>query len=423
MSVRKQILSNNIVLITEPVAGAKTAAIGFWFRVGSRFEPSDCRGVTHFVEHMLFKGTATRSAFDIAVAFDRIGGYVNAFTERENMCVHCVVPAEHTETALDVICDMTQNSVFDSEEIERERAVIKSEIISSLDDPEEAALDAASEAIWPGHAVSASIAGSVDDVEHLSRLSIVDWYSAHVAGGFLAVCVAGRVDVDMIVRTLEKLPKRKEAEHSSNLVAPVWKSDIVFTKAPFNQMQFFVQLPLKSPVAEDDYYSLAILNAIIGDTMSSRLFQSLREKGGFCYNVYSFLTFYSDAACWCAYSSSSKKDTIKVVKALLHELKRLAEHGFTDEEKVAACEHLCGEEIIACEEMEYRMKRLYRNHSFGFPQRSPEETVACIRNVKKEQLDTALNSLLDFSCMNLMVYGERPALSVQDRIKKHCTFV
>lgn len=146
MSVTTQILDNNVLLITEPVEGVKTASIGFWFRTGSRFESAETRGVTHFVEHMLFKGTKTRSPFDIAVSFDRIGGYINAFTERENMCVHCVVPSAHVETALEVMCDMTQNSVFASEELERERDVIISEIISSQDDPEEAALDAASEA-------------------------------------------------------------------------------------------------------------------------------------------------------------------------------------------------------------------------------------------------------------------------------------
>ena len=159
------------------------------------------------------------------------------------------------------------------------------------------------------------------------------------------------------------------------------------------------------------------MNAIIGDTMSSRLFQALREKGGFCYNVYSFLTYYSDTACWCAYASASKKDSVRVANSLVLELKKLKEFGFTQEELSAACEHLCGEEIIASEEMEYRMKRLFRNYSFGFAQRSPEETVDYLRNITKGKIEKIMDSLLDFSQANLLVYGTKPSLFIQNKIK------
>ena len=248
MSVTTQILDNNVLLITEPVEGVKTASIGFWFRTGSRFESAETRGVTHFVEHMLFKGTKTRSPFDIAVSFDRIGGYINAFTERENMCVHCVVPSAHVETALEVMCDMTQNSVFASEELERERDVIISEIISSQDDPEEAALDAASEAIWPGHPVSASIAGSVEDVQKLTRDSLLNWYEKYVVSGSLVVCVSGCVNEKSIAQNLSKLPSRIIPDYElpkDKVISDIWRSGKMFTKAPFIQMQFFLQLPLK----------------------------------------------------------------------------------------------------------------------------------------------------------------------------------
>ena len=425
MSVTTQILDNNVLLITEPVEGVKTASIGFWFRTGSRFESAETRGVTHFVEHMLFKGTKTRSPFDIAVSFDRIGGYINAFTERENMCVHCVVPSAHVETALEVMCDMTQNSVFASEELERERDVIISEIISSQDDPEEAALDAASEAIWPGHPVSASIAGSVEDVQKLTRDSLLNWYEKYVVSGSLVVCVSGCVNEKSIAQNLSKLPSRIIPDYElpkDKVISDIWRSGKMFTKAPFRQMQFFLQLPLKiyktdKIIEEADYYALLILNAIIGDTMSSRLFQALREKGGFCYNVYSFLTYYSDTACWCAYASASKKDSVRVANSLVLELKKLKEFGFTQEELSAACEHLCGEEIIASEEMEYIMKRLFRNYSFGFAQRSPEETVDYLRNITKDKIEKIMDSLLDFSQANLLVYGTKPSLFIQNKIK------
>src|SRR5574344_832053 len=150
-------LRNGVMLITEPVAAAKTTAIGFWFYGGSRLEPASLRGVTHFTEHMLFKGTQSRSAFDIACAFDRMGGYINAYTEREDVCVYCVVPSVHVTAALDIMCDMAEHAVFDAAEFERERKVVESEIITAEDDPDDSALDAVENAVWPRQMVSASI--------------------------------------------------------------------------------------------------------------------------------------------------------------------------------------------------------------------------------------------------------------------------
>ncbi|AEE17382.1 M16 family metallopeptidase [Treponema brennaborense] len=416
MSVSTQILTNKTVLVTEPVAEVQTAAIGFWFRAGSRYERPGERGVTHFAEHLLFKGTDTRRAFDIASSFDRIGGYINAFTERENVCVYCVVPAVHVQTALDILCDMTERSVFDPEEVERERAVIESEIISSQDDAEEAALDAASEAVWPNHPVSASISGSVKDVEKLTRDQVYRWYRERFASGALTVCLAGNIDAASAARRLETLSVRSEppADDIGLVVsAPEWKRGVVFQEAPFRQTQFFAQFPLPVPFDERQYYSWAILNALAGDTMSSRLFQKLREESGFCYNVYSFTTFYADAGCWCAYASSAKRYGLRLVKTLFRELRALREQGFTEDEVTAAKEHLCGEEIISSEDMEYRMKRLARNYTYGFPQRSTADVVDCIRSITAEELSAALRILCDFDRAALLVYGPR----VTERMK------
>ena len=425
MSVTTQILSNNVVLITEPVATVKTAAVGFWFPVGSRYEGKDQRGASHFVEHMIFKGTHSRSAFDIALAFDRIGGYLNAFTDRENLCLHCVVPENHLAKALEVLVDMCSNSRFDEKELERERAVIQSEIISSQDDPEEAALDAASEAAWPNHPISASIAGTVDEVGSLSRDTLVEWYREHIVSGPLVICAAGNVDAHLLQQVAEDLPCRSACSKEWLQVAtlngrqgraPQWQSGIQFKDAPFRQMQFFLQLPVAEPKSARDYYCWAVANALVGDTMSSRLFQKLREEGGYSYNVYSFMTYYSDAACWCAYASAAKKDSQKVVATLYQELQLLKEEGFSQDELDAACEHICGEEVIAAEDMDYRSKRLFRHHSFGFPQTTTQEIADLIHSLTKDEVTNALHQLLDFDKAALLVYGNNPTESFQKKI-------
>src|SRR5574344_1727550 len=162
-------LRNGVMLITEPVAAAKTTAIGFWFYGGSRLEPASLRGVTHFTEHMLFKGTQSRSAFDIACAFDRMGGYINAYTEREDVCMYCVVPSPRAGEALSIMCDMAENAVFAAGELEREREVVENEILTAEDDPEDSALDAAENSRWQEQTVSASISGTVKQEESLGR--------------------------------------------------------------------------------------------------------------------------------------------------------------------------------------------------------------------------------------------------------------
>lgn len=415
MAVETQILSNNVVLVTEPVATVKTAAVGFWFPVGSRHEGEGQRGVCHFVEHMIFKGTATRSAFDIALAFDRMGGYLNAFTDRETICLHCVVPAIHLRQALEVMVDMTSNSVFDQKELERERAVIQSEIVSSQDDPEEAALDAASEAVWPAHPLSAPIAATVEEVGSLTREILMDWYRTHIVSGPLVICAAGNLDQQVLVQVAEGLAFRQGTGEKESF-KPEWRRGIQFKDAPFRQMQFFLQLPALQPATARDYYCQAVANALVGDTMSSRLFQKLREEGGYSYNVYSFMTYYSDAACWCAYASAARKDSQKVVSTLYRELYRLKTGGFTGDELEAACQHVCGEEIIAAEEMEYRSKRLFRHHSFGFPQSSTEEIAELIHGLTSQEVAAILDSLLDFQQTALLVYGSNPSESFKRKI-------
>lgn len=419
MSVQTQILSNNVTLITEPVAGVKTAAVGFWFRTGSRFEPENMRGISHFVEHMLFKGTSTRSAFDIAASFDRIGGYINAYTDRENLCIHCVVPADYVTDAVKIITDMTSSSLFDSKEVERERSVIKNEIIASLEDSEEVALDAASAAVWPNHPVSVPIAGTVEDVEGLSREDLYSWYTDYIKNGATVVCVAGCFEKECLESVLETLPNRSSADWSSiHGLAPQWTSGLRFQDAPFNQMQLFMQFPLEPHISEKDYYTWAIVNALVGDTMSSRLFQKLREEGGYSYNVYSFPTYYTDAACWCAYATASKKDTAGVVKTMFGELEKLKQEGFSQEEQDAACEHICGEEIISSEDMEYRVKRLFRNYSFGFSQKSTEEILSLIRSISKKEIEKTIQTLLDFDNASLFVYGSNSSKTLKDKIEK-----
>ena len=201
-------LPNGVAFVSDQMHSTKICALGFRFAVGSSHERGGQGGITHFVEHMLFKGTPARSAFDISAAFDRFGGYLNAYTDRESVFVFCVVPGIHGLAAADVICDMVENALFDAAEVEKERDVILSEIAAAKEDPEEAALDAIAAAIFPGDGLAQSIAGTEESVTALARDQLHAWYREHFAQGELAVYAAGNTDFAAVEERLSLLGQR-----------------------------------------------------------------------------------------------------------------------------------------------------------------------------------------------------------------------
>lgn len=402
----------------------KTVAIGFWFSAGSRYEQPDERGIAHFTEHMIFKGTKTRSAYDIACAFDRIGGNLNAFTEREQICLQCVVPCNYAEYALSIMCDMIENSVFNENDVDRERLVIENEIISASDDPEEAAMDAVMEVVWPDNSISWNICGTLDSVKTIDSNKLRSWYERFISGGELAVCISGNFNEASVRNLLEGCSKKRKNTQSGFCDAirelqfqkvPEWKPGYYYVSNDFQQEQIMLLFPLDVQRDEQKYYSWAVLNALTGDTMSSRLFQNLREKQGYCYNVYSFFTVCTGCGFWCAYASVPKAKAAAVCRDISREIVRLIEEGVTNEEIEAAREHLCGEEIIYSEDIESRMKRLFRNYSYGYRQTDWQYTVNKLRTVRQEDLNRSIGEVFGKSEPLFVVYG--PKLTDKQRQK------
>ncbi len=407
MPILQQILQNKAVLITEPIASAKTVAIGFWFSVGSRYESSGNQGISHFVEHMLFKGTSNKSAFEIAVEFDKIGGYINAFTEREQMCVYCVVPCFYAKQALSVISQMIYDSTFLPSEVEKERTVIQSEIISSLDDPEEVAMDAVFSSIWKDNPIALNISGSVTDVEAITREYLYDWYEKFIKSGPLTISIAGNFNQEEIYECVNNFPVRKNFENLPSLTVPNWNAGVDFINADFQQEQFFLLYKLDSNIDFKQSLILAILNAIIGDTMSSRLFQSLRENSGYCYNVYSFINLFKHCGFWCFYATSSKENCLNVAKNLIQIVDEFFKNEITLQEINYAKQHLCGEEIMSSDDMEQRMKQMARFYFSGFNQYPQDEIIKLINEITFEDLYDYLNKIKTDLKKSLIIYGPK----------------
>jgi predicted Zn-dependent peptidase len=405
--------SNGISLTAEHVPSSALAAIALKFNAGSRRETPSNSGVTHFAEHMLFKGTQSRSSFDIASAFDRMGGYANAYTDKECVVVYCVVPADGALNALDIMLDMAFNSRFGGQEVEVEREVILSEIISSRDDAEEEALDRTAEAVWKKNSIALSVAGREESVSVLTRGKIYNWYKKYFALGEFSVFAAGNIDAAAFEKKLSRVSQRQKT--AARFTTPAWNAGLHIIDSPFAQEQFFALFPFGGPVDEKRFYTLAVFNALAGDTMSSRLFRRLREQSGLCYTVFSYNVFFSDCGFWCVYVSASKKNLLPVARGVEKELLAL-QNGVSEDEIATAREHLCGEELISSEDMEYRMKRLMRNRVFGFAPRGTRETLALIRSVSKKDVEREIDFLLaprPKSTRACVVYG--PKLSPRAR--------
>lgn len=418
MILDNKILDNNIVVLRQGVSGSRAVSIGFWFAVGSRMENSDCRGISHFTEHMLFKGTRSRTARDISVAFDRIGGYSNAFTESEDVCAYCTVPAlgKNLETALDVLCDMSCNCVFDPYEFEKERQVIKNEILMVKDDMEESSAEKLASIVWPTSTLGMPITGTLRDLQKITVKNLASWYKKYFAKGQLIVTVTGPekfVKNPVVEQRLSLLPLHKPYTKFHFDRDAVFCSRRKFLKSNFFQAQLYLAFPFKCSLTKGEFFASMVFNTILGDAMSSRLFETLREKNGICYSVYSYFSYYEDASMWCSVVSCSPKNVAKAKSLLEREVFSFMENPPDDSEISNAIEHLCGEETISSCDTEYAMKNLSRNFSMGLPLLKSSEVIDCIRSVKKNDIMDIAKSVIIRENSTFLVFSSGSRIDVK----------
>lgn len=407
MEIFSEKYKNNISLVAENLPSLKTVSIGFFFSVGSRYEDETCSGITHFCEHLLFKGTVGKSAYEISCAFDKIGGYANAWTDRENLCLFCVVPAQFATEAAKTMVDMIENSQFDDEETEKERTVIENEILLSADDPEEAASDGFFACLWGDSSLGQLIAGDVDGVKKISSSALKAWYGERIQRAPFLICAAGNTGF-LDFSLFENLPLRQDCE--KKFLKARWHKGAFKKKAKAAQNQIFCTIPLavslNDPLKLEEQLRCAqILNAIIGDSMSSRLFQALRERSGLCYNVSSQISIFEDVVMWSCYAGYDKKNARKVLTIIKDELKAFTPESLSEREFSAAVAHVIGEETILSDESESAMKRLARRHLLKLRTLSYDEELKNIAATEFSAVKDALKSLPVRENFTVFEYG------------------
>jgi predicted Zn-dependent peptidase len=368
--VRRSVLPSGVRILSEHVPGARSATIGYWVAVGSRDETPETYGSTHFLEHLLFKGTLTRSALDIAVSFDSVGGEHNAMTAKEYTCYYAKVQDRDLPMAVDVIADMLTSSVLDPEEFENERGVILEELAMADDDPADVASERFFEAALGAHPLGRPIGGDASTITAVSRDAVWKHYRANYRAQDLVITVAGAVDHDRLVADVTTALRRADWDLGV-MAAPVDRrvpagdviergSPLTIVHRPIEQANVILGVPGLA-AADERRATLTVLNSILGGGMSSRLFQEIREKRGLAYSVYSFSPSYSDAGLFGIYAGCSPSKATQVADLMLSEFRRLASDGVTDEEMRRASGQLSGASALALEDSDTRMSRLGRS--------------------------------------------------------------
>jgi predicted Zn-dependent peptidase len=407
MSIRRTKLSNGITVLTESMPHLRSVSVGVWLKTGSRHEPKPYAGLYHFIEHMVFKGTETRSARDIAVAIDSIGGSFDAFTSKETTCFYFRVLDEHLRVALDLVADIVLHPVFRKEDMDKERGVIAEEIRMSQDDPSDQVFELFADAMYGDTPMGRPIAGTFGTIARIDRRRLSGHFHSAYTPSNMVIALAGKLDHG---RTAEMLEKRFAGLKAPRLRTPAGHRPRVHYRQAQKRKNGVEQAHIVLGTAgldarDKDRYPLHLVNAILGDGISSRLFQHVREEAGLAYSVYSFFQSYSDTGYFAAYAGVNPKHAKRALAMLVKELREMGKNGVTKEEFHRAKEHLKGGMMLANESSSSRMTRLAMGEIVSGRTETLDETLRRVDLITRDDAARVARRVLGGGRFTLSVFG------------------
>lgn len=392
--MKKYTLSNGLRVIVESIPTCRSVSFGIWVKTGSRNETPENSGISHFIEHMLFKGTKQRTAKDIADVFDGIGGNVNAFTSKEYTCYYAKVLDQHLPIAIDTLADMFFESEFDEGELAKEKNVILEEISMYEDTPDDKVHDDASRASFGSHPLAFSILGAEEKLMGMTADTLRDYMRGHYRVDNTVISVAGNVEPEAVLELLERHFGRFDARgESAPLHPPLFKGEYLFHKKKTEQNHICLSFQGCS-IADPRLYAMILLNNAIGGGMSSRLFQEIREKRGLAYSVYSYHTSYADSGLYTIYAGTAPKQTKDVLDLTLELLGDIGAQGLTEAELHRGKEQLKGSLILSLESTSSRMNRNGKNELMLGRHYTLDEMIEKIDAVSMETLHEVTRHML-----------------------------
>ncbi|NGN67212.1 insulinase family protein [Streptomyces sp. A7024] len=425
-TVRKTTLPGGLRIITETLPTVRSATFGIWAHVGSRDETPSLNGATHYLEHLLFKGTKRRSALDISAPIDAVGGEMNAFTAKEYTCYYARVLDTDLPLAIDVVCDMLTGSLIRAEDVDAERGVILEEIAMTEDDPGDCVHDLFAHTLLGDTALGRPVLGSVETVEGLTRDRIARFYRRHYDPTHLVVAAAGNVDHAKVVRQVraafesagalgraDALPVGPRAGHQA--IRTAGRMEVLDRRT--EQAHVILGMPGVSR-HDERRWALSVLSAALGGGMSSRLFQEVREKRGLAYSVYSYASGFADCGLFGIYAGCRPGQVQDVLKLCRAELDQVAAHGLTDDEVRRAIGQLSGATVLGLEDTGAIMHRIGKSELCWGEQLSVDDMLARISSVTPDDVRAVARDVLGRrpSLAAIGPLGDRQAAAMQDAV-------
>ncbi|HWQ30837.1 MAG TPA: pitrilysin family protein [Negativicutes bacterium] len=403
---QKELLINGMRIVTEEIPYVNSVSLGIWVKVGSRYESIENNGISHFIEHMLFKGTKTRSAKEIANSIDKIGGQLNAFTSKECTCFYAKVLDTHFDIALDVLADMFFNSTFSGVEIDKERGVVLEEISMYEDSPEDLVHDLFSQAVWSGNSLGMSILGTEESLENIDREKIVAYFNENYIPKNIVISVVGNFKHDDVVKKIRKYFDNAAHRDSgiSQIVIPSFEPKYTLKSKETEQAHLclgFNGLDINNKA----FYPMLVLNNVFGGAMSSRLFQKIREDRGLAYSVFSYPSSFEDCGLFSIYAGSKPDNLKSVAELIMEEIKKMKKAGITEEELYDSKEQLKGSYILGLESTSGRMISIGKSELLLDKIYSPQEILEKIDEVNMDSIQHIIKYLFDVDNMGAAVIG------------------
>jgi predicted Zn-dependent peptidase len=402
----KTVLPNGIRVVTERIAHVRSVAVGVWVDTGSRHEPLPKRGVSHFIEHLVFKGTETRTAEEVAKAVDSVGGQMDAFTTKEHTCFYVSVLDEHLSLGAELLSDILLRPLFAPEDIDRERSVVLQEFRMVEDTPDDLIHDLFAERVWAGDPLGRPILGDRKIILALERETIRDHFLSEYSPGRITIAAAGRLEHAELAELLHEHFRDFQRPTAPRVAGapPEWTPRVEVVDKPLEQVHFVLGGPgLRQDASQR--YVLFLLNTIIGGSMSSRLFQEVRERQGLVYSIYSGNAAFRDCGLFYIYAGTEPAHFGKVLHLIVAELRKLRRHGVTADELSRAKEHLKGSLMLSLESTSSRMTRIAKQELYFGQYFSLDEILASIDRVTADEVEALIGELLGGSPLSLVALG------------------
>ena len=409
--IHRMVLPNGLIVLSEEMPHIRSISIGIWIKSGSRDEAPEFNGISHFTEHMVFKGTTSRSAQQIAREVDSIGGNMDAFTGKETICFNIKVLDEHLPIAIDILSDIVLNPVFNPKDIVREKGVILEEIKMDEDNPDYLVHELFTQNFWKDHPLGKPILGTKETVRSFKQENLFEFYRQRFAPNNIIISAAGNLHHAKFVELIQqRFAGLKAVPNGFHQPTPAVTPRIITrNKKALEQVQLCIGVP-SHPISHQKRYVSYVLNTVLGGGMSSRLFQKIREEQGLAYSIYSDLNPYRDTGCMAVYAGTSLEATPSVVEQVLAEFRELKSRPLPEEELRRAKDQLKGSLMLSLESSISRMSNLARQEMYFERFFSLDETIEQIESVTAEELSEMSNQLFQTDKIAVTVLGNLDGL-------------